>query len=868
MAHGTPDSKGVNRFSCLTVKCDLEHGDCIDMYMHLTGQGHKDAVEQLCQDNSITIIKERYEAKKLRNGWQYWSWYDPDNILMLVKGRNKDRDIGSQQRPATEEEVKLGCALAKDLVWELDADGNKTPKEKAERDLSESEVKLGFLLKEEPAIHIRSRGKLVGKPYETKYNSYYKTHMVGCLTIRKPSWPYLANDWFHKEGPVHFVEGEKDSDVLKSMGYLSTTTGASSNKWTFEWASKFEGRDRYHYRDNDIPGAKSLLHRLKIFKDIPGKDYWVPIPDQKPLKETKGEDLRDYLKLHSDQEFTALLSNEHAQLVDDQLIAELDFEFNEASEVFKAKRKALKNSDDVITPEKIKKDPSVNEPDEEEKYDDSKEPDCRPTETGNGKRFRYRFLNTVKHVAHGFHSEWLIWTGRNWHIDRKNKKTFQLTQEVSEMIRREIARRENIIPDDAPESDPQVKYVKKLRRWADTTESVSNRRNTMESASSEPQILAEYDDFDKDLLLFNCQNGTINLRTGMFRKHNKDDLMTKCGNVHFDSRATCPKFKSFISEIMMGDEELVRYLQRLLGYSLTGLTREECMHMCVGDGQNGKGVLLELIAWIMGDYAITAEADMFLIKKSEAAASADVARLMGARLALASETNEGAKFNEAKLKSLTSRDTITARFNHKDPFEFSPTHKILLATNKLITVTGKDRGIWRRLRVIRFDNNIAHDKVDKDLQMKLRDEASGILNWLIEGFQAYQKFNGLKPPQKILDWRQEYKESMDYLQDFFETECVIQDAENVDKKDLFEAFNKWQKNTIKMRDPYNYNLFCTIMRQHNFKDGRIGKGPRFFKGIRLKTDMEREKEKQEFLKAVEEAGGEELKNQLRIEDPI
>lgn len=866
LAIGSTNSKGVYTFSCLTSKCDLEHGDPIDMYMHLTGSSFPEAVEQICSANGIAIQKQRYEAKKARNGWQYWAWYDPENKLQLVKGRCKEKDMANQQRPASPEEIALGFALSKEPVFEVDEAGNRIPTDKASRDLTEAEVKIGFLLQEEPVIHKRTRGKKSGEPYEVRYNKFYKTHMVGCLSWFKPSWTYLANKWQHKEGPIHLVEGEKDSDVLDYIGHLSTTTGASSAKWTFEWANKLKHRTRYHYRDNDLPGARSLINRLEVFKEIEGQDFWVKIPGHDELKETHGEDLRDYLKAHTDDDFKNLLSEEHIIPVTEELIAELQFEFKEAKDKFKAEKQELKNSEDYVKTDKVQVDPSVHDPEGEEKYDEDKEPFCRPTETGNGKRFKHRYENHVKYVPHGFHSEWLLWTGTYWHVDRKNKKTFQLTQQVSEMIRREIKRRELLLTGEEKNDDPDVKYIQKLRRWSDTSESVSNRTNTLVSAGSEPGILSDFEEFDKDIYLFNCKNGTVNLKTGMFRPHNKADLITKRSNVNYNKNAKCPKFLKFLDEIMLGDKEVIRYIQRLLGYVISGLTREECMHMCVGDGQNGKGVLLELVSWIMGDYSITAEADMFLVKRSEAAASSDVARLMGVRMALASETNEGAKFNEAKLKALTSRDRITARFNHKDPFQFEQTHKILLATNKLITVRGKDRGIWRRLRVLRFDNNIPEDKVDKDLRVKLMDEASGILNWMIQGFLEYQQLNGLKPPVRVLEWRDEYRESMDYLQDFFETYCVLETTGRIDKKELFEVFYKWQRETIKSKDPYNYNVFCSIMVQHQFKEGRIGGGPRFYKGIRLKTDMEKQQEEALYKMKVEEEGAEELKNALRIEE--
>ncbi|MCM8532487.1 MAG: phage/plasmid primase, P4 family [Lentisphaeraceae bacterium] len=838
LAFGETNEQGVHTFRCMSENCAIS-GSCIDMHMHMHKLDFKSAVEDLCAQNSIFIMNEpRYETKVNTAGWQEWPWFSPDKKLLQVKKRNKSQKFAGQSRPATEEEIKLGYALGKPLVYECDEKGDKVPVSEAAREVEEWEERLGFLLEEIPTPKTRTRGKKVGQPYSVYFNKYYKVNMVDCLGKGfSLEWTYLANKWHKKVGEdICLVEGEKDADVLDAIGILATTTGACNVEYTPDLANKLSGRRRFHFRDNDLPGAKSLLNRLKVFSGVDGEDFWVRIPDHKQLLEEKGQDVRDYLNDHSNEEFKQLIKV--ALPVTDDLIEQLETEHKQACEKFLTLKEANKGAlDSPNKKKKLKVEVVVTDPDEE-KYDTNKEPFFRPTETGNGLRLKHRYGNKLRSCMKGFESEWLIWNGHKWQVDTKNKETFLLTKEVSEMIRREASTRESLLLEGDKAAE---KFIEKLHRWSLTSESVASRKNTLESCAAEPGILTDHVDFDTNHYLINCKNGTVDFNTGMFRSHHKEDLITKSFNVNFDKDADCPKFKRFISAIMLEDQELCRYMQRLIGYSMTGLTREECMHMFIGEGQNGKGVLMELIGWLMGDYSLSAETDMFLMKRSEAAASSDVARLMGARLVLASETNDGATFNEAKLKSLSSRDRLTARYNHSNPFSFYPTHKLILATNKIIRVTGKDRGIWRRIRVIKFLLNVSNEDRDKDLQDDLRAEAAGILNWALDGFQEYKRLDGLRPPKKVTNWVEDYKESMDYLAEFFEKYCVIDEVACYGRGELFEKFHDWQKNELKESKPYNQVTFNRIMEQHNFKIKRernkeTGKaGPRMWSGIRLKT---------------------------------
>jgi putative DNA primase/helicase len=246
----------------------------------------------------------------------------------------------------------------------------------------------------------------------------------------------------------------------------------------------------------------------------------------------------------------------------------------------------------------------------------------------------------------------------------------------------------------------------------------------------------------------------------------------------------------FINEIMDNDKELVDYLQKIVGYSLTGNTTEQKFFFLHGFGANGKSVFIETISNLLGDYSMQTPVST-LMTKATGAINNDVARLKGARFVAATETQEHSKFNESELKQLTGGDTITARFLHQEFFQFLPEFKLWISGNHK-PVSGDGYGIWRRLILIPFNVKFAKKDRDNKLTEKLKQELPGVLNWAIEGCIKWQK-EGLKPPDAIQSAISEYKSEMDTVQqwidDCWETNSAT-DSE-IKSTELYRSYINW-----------------------------------------------------------------------------
>jgi putative DNA primase/helicase len=240
---------------------------------------------------------------------------------------------------------------------------------------------------------------------------------------------------------------------------------------------------------------------------------------------------------------------------------------------------------------------------------------------------------------------------------------------------------------------------------------------------------------------------------------------------------------------MGGKPQLVSFLQRALGYSLTGDTREHCLFFLHGSGNNGKTTFLEIMRYLLGDYSTKAEFSTFLAKQSEGPRN-DIARLRGARLVAASEADGGKRLAEALIKEITGGDTISARFLHHEFFEFKPQFKIWLAANDKPIIKGTDHGIWRRIRLVPFTVKIPDEEIDKSLPEKLRAELPGIFAWIVQGCLDWQKV-GLGEPPEVKQATQEYREEMDVLGDFITAKCRLGPDEETPARLLYREYKSW-----------------------------------------------------------------------------
>lgn len=388
------------------------------------------------------------------------------------------------------------------------------------------------------------------------------------------------------------------------------------------------------------------------------------------------------------------------------------------------------------------------------------------TDLGNAERIAYEYGHIIRYIPS---VGWYIWNGKYWEYDEKGK----LHRLVAKVVRK------------LGESDDEIE-----QKWARHCE----KHGVRESAIKDLRVLvpAGREVFDRHKYLLNVANGVVNLKTGELQQHDRELKLTKITNVEFVEGAQCPTWLSFLDQILLGDKDLIEYMQRLIGYSLTGDISEQIMCFLVGGGSNGKSTFINTIKDLMGEYGKQANSDTF-IKKKESGANNDIARLVGSRFVSAIESEEGEKLSESFVKQITGGEPVLARFLRQEFFEFVPEFKVFFTTNHKPIIGGLDEGIWRRVKLIPFDLNLPAHLRDKKLPEKLSLEMSGILNWAIEGCLKWQK-DGLKEPAVVTKATGLYKQDMDILDPFL-IECCYTDKENeqvkIEAKDLYNAYNNF-----------------------------------------------------------------------------
>ncbi|MCW2110267.1 putative DNA primase/helicase [Bradyrhizobium elkanii] len=332
-------------------------------------------------------------------------------------------------------------------------------------------------------------------------------------------------------------------------------------------------------------------------------------------------------------------------------------------------------------------------------------------------------------------------------------------------------------------------------------------------AKSDPAITTTADCWDTDPFLLGTPGGTLDLRSGKLRVPSQHDGITKVTSVA-PLNEPCPRWHSFLRQAMNGDEETIEFLQRWLGYCLTGDTREHALIFCHGGGGNGKGVFLNTVTRILGDYATTAAMDTFTAAKGDRH-STELAMLRGARLVTASETEEGRAWAEARIKQLTGGDPITARFMRQDNFTFQPNFKLTIIGNHKPVLKNVDDAARRRFNIVPF--LFKPEKPDRELEQKLMREAGGILQWMVDGCLAWQK-DGLKRSSTVLKATQGYFDDQDLFGQWLDECCTVKigNSEHWDKST--SLFDSWTDFAHKAGEhPGSIKSFKQNMTLRNFE---------------------------------------------------
>ncbi|MBO6739921.1 MAG: hypothetical protein JJ916_08690 [Phycisphaerales bacterium] len=432
--------------------------------------------------------------------------------------------------------------------------------------------------------------------------------------------------------------------------------------------------------------------------------------------------------------------------------------------------------------------------------------DFEPTGMGNAKRFVSMFGHDAKYC--GVTKRWFVWDTNRWSCDPLRAEA------MAQLSAEEI-------------TDP------KHRRFTCTKRGIEEILFLARSGTS---MSVSPTDFDADPMLFNCQSGTIDLRTGRQHTHNRSQLLSRISPVRLTKDGACPIWQRFLSTVFAGDEQLIAYIRRVCGYLLTGEVSEQCLFFMHGDGCNGKSVFASVLQHVLGEYARKIPAQ--ILSRSDRSAgegpSPFLSTLIGARLATSSELEEGQKFAEARIKDLTGGDRLTSRGLRQDPVEFDPMFKLLLYGNHKPEISGVDHGIWRRIHLIPFRVTIPEAQRDPKLLEKLKGESGAILAWMVRGCLEWQK-RGLCPPDAVMHATSSYRTESDTVGRFIEECCDQADGVFVLKGDLHEAYSKWCEGSAE--EPLKKNDFGARVKRSGFTEKRLHSG-RVWVGLELSNSEE------------------------------
>lgn len=405
---------------------------------------------------------------------------------------------------------------------------------------------------------------------------------------------------------------------------------------------------------------------------------------------------------------------------------------------------------------------------------DGEPPPIHYTDLGNARRLVAAHGHDLRY-CHPW-SSWLVWDGKRWQRDA-----------TAEVLLRAKGVVDQLYFDALRLVDPDEK--KALVKHALASEGDRALKAMVNLAASEPGIPALPERLDAKPWLLNCPNGTLDLRKGELRAHRRSDGLTKMCGTPYDPEATAPRWEAFLTRVLV-DPETIAFVQRAVGYSLTGDVSEHKLFFCAGDGANGKGTLLTTMQAVMGQYAMQCEADLLLARYGEVHTTGQL-DLMGHRLAVTSEVDQGRRFNEPLVKRLTGGDVIKARGMRENNTEFFPSHKFWVQGNYRPDIRGTDEGIWRRMCIVPFDVKIPEAERDLHLGEHLvANEPAGILAWAVRGCLAWQR-QGLGTPAAVVDATADYRLEQDAIGQFLEDRCETGPDLWVSAADLRKEYVEW-----------------------------------------------------------------------------
>lgn len=438
-----------------------------------------------------------------------------------------------------------------------------------------------------------------------------------------------------------------------------------------------------------------------------------------------------------------------------------------------------------------------------------------------------RFLDQLPHsfLYSMTDKMWYAYNGSYWEQDNQG-----LIEKAADEVINNLKNESLVIQDDADKDKVQKAWQKFIKG----ERSRSSKVNMINEIKHLVPVL--HSQWDKEKMMLNTPSGYIDLTNGTLHDHDYKKMFTQETGVDYTKKIDCPLWIEFLNQTFQNDQELIHFIQKIVGYSLTGSNAEQVMFILFGNGRNGKSVLLNIIKYISGSYAKTMNATTIMQKHNNSGQgpTSDIARLEGARLVVSSEANEGDRIDESLIKQMTGGDTLVARYSYGRDFEFDPVFKLWMATNHMPKIYGTDEGIWRRLIIIPFTHTVKKENIDKNLEDKLKAESMGILKWAIDGAMMWQR-EGLNPPEVIKQASQDYREEMDVIEAFISESCVVGDEFKVKASELFDAYKKWADETNNWEGMSNTKFGMEISKR--FKKAKTKHGI-FYYGLDLNVNQQ------------------------------
>lgn len=440
--------------------------------------------------------------------------------------------------------------------------------------------------------------------------------------------------------------------------------------------------------------------------------------------------------------------------------------------------------------------------------DDAALADEWQTDRGNQKRFVARHGKRLRYIGE---LGWHAWDGQRWKLDRDGHEPMRCAHKVAESIVDEARRAVEAGPRGTETTEAHEKRARRLFAWALKSSELSRSRAMISAAA--PYLALDVGQLDQQVRRLNVQNGTLHFdfdrpapelpHRVRLHKPRHSDYATKIAAVAYVEGADAPRWTQFVREVLP-DAQTRAFVQRWLGYCLIGEISEQCMVIFEGKGANGKSTLIDVVARLLGDYAMTSPIETFLHqeRKSGSGPSPDLARLRGARLVRTSEPEPGARLSESNIKQFTGGEKITARELNKGFFEFVPQGKLTMSVNIRPTIVGKDHGIRRRIKVVPFTQEFKERRIG--LVEELLAEGPGVLWWLIDGWRMWRE-DGLGSSRDIDEATSGYFKEMDPIGQFVAEACEVGKDHRETSGSLMAAYQRWCQQSSE--EPKNATAF-------------------------------------------------------------